>query len=82
MVVLTAAVGLTAVPCFHIVSRLVLPKTTALYRLPIPGIWVTSSVQSTCTPTSPIHLMIAFCRMFAGASAGFKPATRAGPKWA
>jgi hypothetical protein len=47
VVVFTAEVGATAVPCFHRVSRLVLAKTTALYGLPMPGIRVTSSVQST-----------------------------------
>src|SRR5690349_21418154 len=82
VVVSTAAVGETAVPCFHIVSRLVLPNTTALYGLPIPGIRLTSSVQSTWTPTSPIHLIIVFCRMFAADSGGFNPGASAGPRCA
>ncbi len=82
VVVLTAEVGATAVPCFHIVSRLVLRETTALYGLPMPGIRVTSSVQSTWTPTSPIHLIIAFCATCRGVRAGLMPAGRAGPRCA
>src|SRR5437762_965973 len=67
-----------AVPCFHSASRLVLMKMTALYVLfagvPKPANALpkasTSSVQSTATPTSPIHLMIAFCATFAAVSGG------------
>src|SRR4051812_39259005 len=81
VVVSTARVGLTAVPCFHRASRLLLAKITALYEFRLL-IWLTSSVQSTVTPCSPIHLTMAFCSTFVGARGGFLPAARAGPRFA